>query len=75
MRETCTRHWKFTDREILSAKEIEGICLFLNQIRVMKDQGLSGVGVVVSFIRRRVQPLQDRVHYDFKYTGVRILPG
>jgi hypothetical protein len=57
------------DREILSATEIEGIRPFLNQIKLMKDQGLSGVGVVVSFIRRRVQPLKDRVHYGFEYTG------
>jgi hypothetical protein len=35
----------------------------------MKDQGLSGVGVVASFIRRQVQPLKDRVHYGFEYTG------
>jgi hypothetical protein len=48
--------------------EIEGIRLFLNQIRAMKDQGLSGVGVVANFIRLRVQPLKDRVHYGFEYT-------
>ena len=34
----------------------------------MKDQGLSGVGVVVNFIRRWVQPLQERIHYGFEYT-------
>ena len=34
----------------------------------MKDQGLNGVGVVTSFIRHRVQPLQERVHYGFEYT-------
>jgi hypothetical protein len=56
------------DREILSATDIEGIQSFLNQIRSMKDQGLSGVGVVTSFIRCRVQPLKDRVHYGFEYT-------
>jgi hypothetical protein len=41
-------HW---DKEVLSAMEIEGIRPFLNQIRAMKDQGLSGVRVVASFIR------------------------
>jgi hypothetical protein len=35
----------------------------------MKDQGLSEVRVVASFIRHRVQPLKDRVHYGFEYTG------
>ena len=49
--------------------ELEGICPFLKQIRAMKDQGLSGVGVVASFIRHRVQPLQERIHYGFEYTG------
>jgi hypothetical protein len=57
------------DREVISTMEIEGIRPFLIQIRTMKDQGLSGVGVVTSFIRRRVQPLKDRVHYSFEYTG------
>ena len=36
----------------------------------MKDQGLSGVGVVASFIRCRIQPLQERIHYGFEYTGL-----
>ena len=40
------------DKETLSATELEGICPFLKQIRAMKDQDLSGVGVVASFIRR-----------------------
>ena len=55
------------DKETLSAMKLEGIHPFLKQIRAMKDQGLSGVGVVASFIRRRVQPLQERIHYGFKY--------
>ena len=44
-------HW---DKETLSATELEGIRPFLKQIRAMKDQGLSGVRVVASFIRRQV---------------------
>ena len=40
------------DKETLSATELEGIRPFLKQIQAMKDQGLSGVGVVTSFIRR-----------------------
>ena len=59
-------HW---DKETLSAMELEGICPFLKQIRAMKDQGLSGARLVASFIRRRVQPLQKRIHYGFEYTG------
>ena len=41
-------HW---DKETLSATELEGIRPFLKQIQAMKDKGLSGVGVVASFIR------------------------
>ena len=41
-------HW---DKETLSAMELEGIRPFLKQIQAMKDKGLSGVGVVASFIR------------------------
>ena len=45
------------DKETLNTTELEGIHPFLKQIRAMKDQGLSGVGLVASFIRHRVQPL------------------
>jgi hypothetical protein len=51
MQETCTCHWKFTaiphPYPTCSSTgksydtDIEGIHPFLNQIRVMKDQGLS----------------------------------
>ena len=47
-----------------------GIHPFLKQIQALKDQGLSGVGVVASFIRCRIQPLQERIHYGFEYTGL-----
>ena len=45
------------EKETLNATKHEGIRPFLKQIQAMKDQGLSVVGVVASFIRRRVQPL------------------
>ena len=54
---------------MLNATEHEGIHPFIKQIQAMKDQGLSGVGGVASFIRHRVQPLQERIHYGFEYTG------
>ena len=57
------------DKETLSAMKLECICRFPKQIRAMKDQGLSGVKVDASFFRRRVQPLQERIHYEFEYTG------
>ena len=51
----------------MNATELERIHPFLKQLSAMKDQGLNGVGVVASFIRRRVQLLQERVHYGFEY--------
>jgi len=30
---------------------------------------LTGNGIVASFLRRRVQPLMQRVHFGFEYTG------
>ena len=53
----------------MSMTELDGIRPFLKQLSAMKDQGQNGVGVVASFIRRRVQPLQERVHYGFENTG------
>ena len=55
---------------MLSAIELEAICPFLKQIQAMKDQGLSGVRVVASFIRHRVQPLKERINYGFEYTSL-----
>ena len=57
------------DRETMNATELEGIHPVLRQILAMKDQGLNGVGVVTSFIRCQVQPLQERVHCGFEYIG------
>ena len=53
----------------MNTMELEGIRSFLKQLPAMKDQGLNGVGVVTSFIRHQMQPLQKRVHYDFEYLG------
>jgi len=47
-------HW---EKDPMSATELEGIRPFLKQLSAMKDQDLNGIGVVASFIRRRVQPL------------------
>ena len=55
------------EKEPMNTTELERICPFLKQLLAMKNQGLNGVGVVASFIRRRVQLLQERVHYGFEY--------
>ena len=63
------------DKETLSAMELEGIRPFLNQIRAKKDQGLSGVGVVASFIRRQVQLGRRGNTMGSSTLGQRTLPG
>jgi hypothetical protein len=40
------------EKEPMNATELEGIRPFLKQLSAMKDQGLNGVGVVASFIKR-----------------------
>jgi len=42
------------EKEPMNVMELEGIHLFLKKLSTMKGQGLNGVGVVASFIRRRV---------------------
>jgi hypothetical protein len=49
---------------------MEKIKPFLKEIKALKIRGLSGVGIIASFIRRRVQPLRERVHYSFEYIRV-----
>ena len=34
---------------------------------MLKQQGLTSFGIVLSFLRRRVQPLKEREHLGFEY--------
>ena len=34
-----------------------------------KGEGITGVGVVLSFIHRQVQPIKERVHHGNEYSG------
>src|SRR5438105_15853675 len=34
-----------------------------------RDDGVNGVSVVINFLGRRVQPIKERVHPAFEYTG------
>ncbi|XP_066346612.1 uncharacterized protein [Miscanthus floridulus] len=36
---------------------------------MLKQQGLTGFGIVSSFLRRRVQPLKEQEHLGFEYSG------
>ena len=43
---------------------------FLERICTLKQQGLTGFGIISSFLRRRVQPLKEREHFGFEYSEV-----
>jgi hypothetical protein len=53
----------------LTAKELTKINPYLDRIMVLKQQGLTGFGIVASYLRRWVQPLKAREHYDFEYAS------
>ena len=46
------------------------IKLFLERICTLKQQGLTGFGIISSFLHRRVQPLKERENYGFEYSRV-----
>jgi hypothetical protein len=46
----------------ISVEEKEKIQIFLNTLKSLKKEGLTAVVVAASFLRRRIQPLQERVH-------------
>lgn len=39
-------------------------------MKALKLSGLSAVEIVTSFLRRRIQPLQQRVKLGFEYTDI-----
>lgn len=41
----------------------------LDQINLLKQLGLTGFGIVASFLCHQVQPLKVREHYGFEYIG------
>jgi hypothetical protein len=40
----------------------------LDRIRVLKQQDLNGLGIVASYLCRRIQPLKVRKHCGFEYS-------
>jgi hypothetical protein len=56
------------EKNPLSSEVLKKIQPLLERIR--KQQGLTGFGMVASYLRRRVQPLKAKENYDFEYSGV-----
>jgi hypothetical protein len=53
----------------MTVEDLKKIKPFLDRIKVLKQQGLTGFGIVASYLHRRVQPLKAREHYGFEYAG------
>jgi len=56
------------DKKLESPAEIQAIQPLLDRISMLKQQGLTGFGIVSSFLRRRVQLLKEREHLGFEYS-------
>jgi hypothetical protein len=54
----------------LTIEELNKIKPLFERIKTLKQQGLTGFGIVTSYLRRRVQPLKVRENYGFEYSGV-----
>jgi hypothetical protein len=54
-----------TDSEVVEAK------ILLAEVARLKDRGLTAKAVVIAFVFKNIQPLKDRVHPVYVYTGVR----
>ena len=57
------------EKNPLTMDELQAIKPFLERICTLKQQGLTGFGIVSSFLRRRVQPLKERENFGFEYSG------
>ena len=56
------------EKNPLTMDELQAIKPFLQRICTLKQQGLTGFGIISSFLRRHVQPLKERENYGFEYS-------
>jgi hypothetical protein len=52
-----------TDSEVAETK------ILLAEIAGLKNRGLTAKAVVIDFVFKNIQPLKDRVHPTYAYTG------
>jgi hypothetical protein len=57
------------EKNSLTIREVNSLRPLLDRIGALKLMGLSGAGIVASFLRHRIQPLTAREHLGFEYTG------
>ena len=55
--------------ELPTEEEMVQVTLLLDEITGLSAQGLTGTMVALSFSKRLVQPVQDRVQPGFEYWG------
>ena len=55
------------EKNPLTTDESQAIKPFLERICTLKQQGLTGFGIISSFLRRR-QPLKERENFGFEYS-------
>ena len=54
------------------AKEMEQVNALLGKLKACnRDDGVNGVSVVINFHDHRIQPIKERVHPAYKYTGAK----
>ena len=68
----CTGHGpaKVSEWDMqLTSREVEDLEGLLTDLKTLKLAGLTGGAVVISFSRRLIQPIKDRVHPAYEYWG------
>jgi diphthamide synthase (EF-2-diphthine--ammonia ligase) len=53
----------------LTSRETEELRPLLEDLERLKTEGLTGGAVAISFIRRLLQQIEDRVHPTYEYWG------
>jgi diphthamide synthase (EF-2-diphthine--ammonia ligase) len=53
----------------LTSRETDDLQLLLEDLERLKTEGLTGGAVVISFNRRLLQPIHDRLHPAYEYWG------
>jgi hypothetical protein len=69
--ESIARVPKITRGWTKQAPELSQVNKLLAKIKILRDEGVTGVLVMYSWIGRRIQLLQQRSHFGFKYMDLK----
>jgi hypothetical protein len=59
------------EKNPLTSDELQAIKPLLERIQTLKQQGLTSFAIIASYMRRWVQPLKEREHLGFEYSGAK----